>query len=100
VFVSIKKRNGLIVPFKPDKITTAIARAGGATGEFDETAAHRLELRVLSIAQQALPVEIPSVEQIQDIVEEVLLSSPRRTARAYIIYREQHAQIRDRLRRR
>jgi anaerobic ribonucleoside-triphosphate reductase len=96
VFVSIKKRNGLIVPFRPDKITTAIARAGGATGEFDEDVAQHLMVRVLSIAGQALPGEIPSVEQVQDIVEEVLLaSSHRKTAKAYIIYREQHARIRE-----
>jgi ribonucleoside-triphosphate reductase (formate) len=96
VFVSIKKRNGVIVPFRPDKITTAIARAGAATGEFDEEAAGRLTLRVLNLAQQALPGDIPSVEQIQDVVEEVLLSSQhRRTAKAYIIYRDQHSRIRE-----
>ena len=96
MFVSIKKRNGVIVPFRPGKITTAIARAGEATGEFDEDAAQRLTLRVLNLAQLALPGDIPSVEQVQDIVEEVLLSSQyRRTAKAYIIYREQHARIRE-----
>jgi ribonucleoside-triphosphate reductase (formate) len=96
VFVSIKKRNGVIVPFRPDKITTAIARAGAATGEFEDEAAGRLTLRVLNLAQQALPGDIPSVEQIQDIVEEVLLSSQyRRTAKAYIIYRDQHTRIRE-----
>ena len=53
-------------------------------------------LRVLNLAQQALPGEIPSVEQIQDIVEEVLISSQyRRTAKSYIIYRDQHARIRE-----
>jgi ribonucleoside-triphosphate reductase len=96
VFVSIKKRNGIIVPFRPDKITIAIARAGTATSEFDEETAGRLTLRVLNLAQQALPGGIPSVEQIQDIVEEVLISSRfKRTAKAYIIYREQHARIRE-----
>jgi anaerobic ribonucleoside-triphosphate reductase len=96
VFVSIKKRNGTVVPFRPDKITTAIARAGKATGEFDEEAAGKLALHVLNLAQQALPGGIPSVEQVQDVVEEVLLSSQyRRTAKAYIIYREQHARIRE-----
>jgi ribonucleoside-triphosphate reductase len=96
VFVSIKKRNGIIVPFRPDKITTAIARAGKATSEFDEETAGKLTLRVLNLAHQALPGSVPSVEQIQDIVEEVLLSSQfRATAKAYIIYREQHARIRE-----
>jgi anaerobic ribonucleoside-triphosphate reductase len=96
LFVSIKKRNGTIVPFTPEKITAAIRRAGDATGEFGEETARRLMLRVLNLAQQALPGEVPSVEQIQDIVEEVLVSSPhQRTAKAYIIYRDQHARIRD-----
>ncbi len=96
MFVSIKKRNGIIVPFRPDKITTAIARAGKATSEFEEETAGRLTLRVLNLAQQALPGSVPSVEQIQDIVEEVLISSQYKlTAKAYIIYREQHARIRE-----
>ncbi len=96
MFVSIKKRNGVIASFRPDKITTAIKRAGEATGELDEETAARLTLRVLNLAQQALPGSIPSVEQIQDIVEEVLISSQfKRTAKAYIIYREQHARIRE-----
>jgi ribonucleoside-triphosphate reductase (formate) len=96
VFVSIKKRNGTIVPFNPDKITTAIARAGSATGEFEEGTAGKLTLRVLNLAHQALPGEVPTVEQVQDIVEEVLASSPyKATAKAYIIYRDQHARIRE-----
>ncbi len=96
VFVSIKKRNGTIVLFNPDKITRAIMRAGEATAEFDEAVAQKLMLRVLNLAQQALPGEVPSVEQIQDIVEEVLISSQyTRTAKSYIIYRDQHARIRE-----
>ena len=96
MFVSIKKRNGTIVPFAPEKITTAIRKAGEATGEFGEETAHRLMVRVLNLAQQALPGEVPSVEGIQDIVEEVLIASPyKRTAKAYILYRDQHARIRE-----
>ncbi len=96
MFVSIHKRNGTIVPFPPQKITAAIHKAGEATGEFGEEVAQRLMLRVLNLAQQALPGEVPSVEQIQDIVEEVLLSSPyTQTAKAYILYRDQHARIRE-----
>jgi ribonucleoside-triphosphate reductase (formate) len=96
VFVSIKKRNGTVVPFQPEKITNAIAKAGEATGEFDGEVAGKLMLRVLNLAFQALPGEVPSVEQIQDIVEEVLISSQyRKTAKAYIIYRDQHAKIRE-----
>jgi len=96
VFVSIKKRNGTIVPFQVEKITNAIWKAGEATGEFNEETAEKLTLRVLNLAQQALPGSIPAVEQIQDIVEEVLISSQyKRTAKAYILYRDQHSKIRE-----
>ncbi len=96
MFISIKKRNGNVVPFQPEKITSAITKAGAATGEFDEEISSKLALRVLNLAHQALPGEIPSVEQIQDIVEEVLISSQyKKTAKAYILYRDQHAKIRE-----
>ncbi|MCK4736694.1 MAG: ribonucleoside triphosphate reductase, partial [Methanophagales archaeon] len=50
----------------------------------------------MNLAQQAIPRDVPTVEEIQDVVEEILLSSPyRKTAKAYIIYREQHAGIRE-----
>jgi ribonucleoside-triphosphate reductase (formate) len=94
-FQRIRKRNGNLVPFVAQKITAAILKAGQATGEFDETEARRLTIRVLSLAQAAIDHEIPEVEEIQDLVEEVLLaSSHKKTAKAYILYREQHALIR------
>ncbi|MCK4476267.1 MAG: ribonucleoside triphosphate reductase [Methanophagales archaeon] len=96
VFTSIKKRDGRVELFEAEKITNAIWKAGAATGEFDYKIAQKLTLKVLNLAQQAIPREIPTVEEIQDVVEEVLLSSPyRKTAKAYIIYREQHAGIRE-----
>ena len=96
MFEKIEKRNGQIVKFEAGKITTAIGKAGAATGEFGEKVAQKLTLKVLSLAQNLITDRIPTVEEIQDVVEEVLLSSPyRRTARAYIIYREQHARIRE-----
>jgi len=53
-------------------------------------------IKVLAIAQQVIKDRIPTVEEIQDIVEEVLMASPyRKTAKAYIIYRDQHAKIRE-----
>jgi len=96
VFKKIRKRDGRVVRFDSKKIADAIAKAGAATGEFDHKIARALTLKVLNLAQQAIPHRIPTVEGIQDVVEEVLLSSPyRKTARAYIIYREQHAGIRE-----
>ncbi|HDI02855.1 MAG TPA: ribonucleoside triphosphate reductase, partial [Candidatus Aenigmarchaeota archaeon] len=96
MFKKIRKRDGRIVKFDPEKITNAIAKAGEATGEFDRKVAEKLTLKVLALAQEVITKKIPTVEDIQDIVEEVLLSSPyRKTAKAYIIYREQHARMRE-----
>lgn len=92
----IKKRSGQIVDFDASKICSAIARAGKETEEFSESVAKTLTLRVLQLTQQIIKDEIPTVEEIQDMVEEVLISSAyKKTARAYIIYREQHAKIRE-----
>lgn len=96
MFKTIKKRDGRISEFDAEKITNAIAKAGAATGEFDCHIAKRLTIKVLNLAEKYFGHQIPTVEEIQDIVEEVLLSSPyRRTAKAYIIYRDQHAKIRE-----
>lgn len=93
---TIRKRDGRLVPFNPEKITNAIAKAGTATGEFDTDTARKLTIKVLSLAESIYNNAIFSVEDIQDIVEEVLLSSPyRKTAKAYIIYRDQHARLRE-----
>jgi anaerobic ribonucleoside-triphosphate reductase len=95
VFEQIKKRDGRIVDFDSSKITTAIAQAGKATGEFEDREAKKLTLRALTLSHELRLGPIPEVEEIQDIVERVLLDSPfYKTAKAYILYREQHAQIR------
>ncbi|HRZ40602.1 MAG TPA: anaerobic ribonucleoside-triphosphate reductase, partial [Candidatus Omnitrophota bacterium] len=92
----IVKRDGHAEDFNPQKITTAILKAGRATGEFDEAIAKNLTLRVLNIAHQLIAEHALTVEEVQDIVEEVLLTSPyRKTAKAYILYRDQHAKIRE-----
>ena len=76
-------------------MTAAIAKAGKATGEFEEREAKKLTLRALTLAHEMCIGNIPEVEEIQDIVERVLLDSPfHKTSKAYILYREQHAQIR------
>ncbi|MGC9063168.1 MAG: ribonucleoside triphosphate reductase, partial [bacterium] len=96
MFQRIRKRDGRIVEFDASKITNAISKAGIATGEFGRDIAERLTLKVLSLAQETIRDEIPGVEEIQDCVEEILLSSPyRKTAKAYILYRDQHAKLRE-----
>jgi len=95
MFEQIRKRDGRIVEFDSSKITAAIAKAGKATGEFAERDARKLTLRVLTLAHELRLGPVPEVEEIQDIVERVLLDSPfYKTAKAYILYREQHAQLR------
>lgn len=96
VFTAIKKRNQQLVPFEAGKITAAIAKAGKATGEFDEIEAKRLTIRVLNLAHNFYSHRIPEVEEIQDLVEEVLISSPyKKTAKAYILYRDRQARLRE-----
>ncbi|MBC8199159.1 MAG: ribonucleoside triphosphate reductase [Desulfobacterales bacterium] len=96
MFKGIKKRDKRIVQFDSSKIAAAIAKAGRATEEFEEKEAKKLTLRVLTLAHELHLDPVPEVEEIQDIVERVLLDSPfYKTAKAYILYREQHAQIRN-----
>jgi len=94
VFTQIIKRNGRTEEFNPQKITNAIAKAGEVSGEFSLETAQKMTVRVVNIAQQMF-MDNPTVEGIQDIVEDVLLSSPyRKAAKSYIIYRQQHAEMR------
>lgn len=96
MFTNIRKRNGEIVVFDPSKINQAIYKAAQATGEFGQDVAINLGEEVINIATITITNDIPNVERIQDIVEYVLLSSPyKKTAKAYIIYRDQHARIRE-----
>jgi len=95
MFEKIRKRDGRIVEFDASKITRAIASAGKATGDFRQREAENLTLLVLTMAYESGLGPVPEVEKIQDIVERVLLDSPfHKTAKAYILYREQHNQIR------
>ena len=93
----IQKRDGAIVDFDQTKITEAIFKAITATGQGDGKKSKRLSDRVVKILNRRFKKdEIPQVEQIQDIVEEVLiLEGLVETARTYILYREQRRRIRE-----
>jgi len=92
----IRKRDGHLARFDAANITSAIAKAGVATDEFGEREAKKLTIKVLNLAEKLFDNKIMTVEEIQDIVEEVLLgSSYRKTAKSYIIYRDQHARLRE-----
>jgi ribonucleoside-triphosphate reductase len=92
----IRKRDGRLVAFAPARITRALVKAGVATGEFDHAMAQRLTVRVVNVLLSTIADPVPTVEQVQDIIEEVLLESPfRRTARDFIVYRDQHKRLRE-----
>ncbi|WP_428898541.1 ribonucleoside-triphosphate reductase [Parelusimicrobium proximum] len=94
--LSIIKRDGSKQAFDIRKITSALSKAGEATGEFTPDVAKKLTIRVLNIIQQLYADTVPNVENVQDIVEDVLLTSNyHKTAKAYILYRDQHARIRE-----
>jgi len=96
MFTKIRKRDGKVVPFDATKITLAIAKAGKASGEFDDEVASQFTQQVMTLAEEKLKTKVPTVEEIQDIVEEILISSPYKlTAKSYIIYRDQHAKVRE-----
>ena len=96
MFKKIKKRDGKIVNFNPEKIADAIAKAGTATEEFKADRAKALAEKVLKRAEETITTRTPSVEQIQDIVEEVLMeSSFKRTAREYIKFRQERSRVRE-----
>ena len=92
---SVVKRNGLIAPFNRDRIESAIFRAGQATGEFGRDEAALLTSQVLKVLCHRFPDHFPQVEQIQDVVEQTLISANHfATMRAYAVYREQHSKLR------
>ena len=96
----IIKRDGKLVDFSEEKITEAIEKAGRASKEFDHNTAKNLAAQaaekafdILKSKQQLL--KTMTVEEIQDIVEEVLLDSAyKKAAKSYVIYREQRAKVR------
>lgn len=92
----IQKRNGEIVDFDSSKIKAAIFAAAKSVGGKDEVIAQKLTRMVVEIVNETYAASIPSVEDIQDIVEKVLIEEGHaKTAKAYILYRKKHEEIRE-----
>lgn len=97
----VLKRDGEIVEFNSSKITNAIKRASEVTKEFDPKTAQALTKNVVDLVQNLIcqkqsNLKAPTIEEIQDAVEDVLLNSNyKATAKSYILYREQHSKMRD-----
>ncbi|WPL19800.1 Anaerobic ribonucleoside-triphosphate reductase [Thiorhodovibrio winogradskyi] len=92
----VRKRDGEEVPFAAARIEAAILSAGRASGEFDELEAGLLTAQVVKVlAHRFDDGRIPDIEDIQDVVEQTLISANHfETARSYIVYREQHRKLR------
>lgn len=96
-FREIRKRDGRVVVFDPDKITDAIFKAARAVGGSDRAIAENLTRRVTeNLNAKSQGGIIPSVEEVQDEVEVALIENGHaRTAKAYILYRDRRTRIRD-----
>ncbi len=92
----IENRQGNIVPFNPEKIRAAMEKAGKATGEFGMVESVRMASQVINILAHRHQSGTPSVEEVQDAVEHILIANNYFiTNRSYIVYREQHKQMRE-----
>ena len=92
---SVTKRDGTLAPFDSNKIYNAIKKAGESTGEFGESESWLLTCQVLKVLKHKFSESLPTIEHIQDIVEQVLISANYfATAKAYILYRDQRNRAR------
>ncbi len=92
----IKKRDGKLVVFEKEKITNAIFKAVKSVGGSDRETAENLTSKIETILHEKFDGHtIPTVEQVQDIVEKVLIESGHaKTAKSYILYRQKRAEER------
>ncbi|MDI6600654.1 MAG: ribonucleoside triphosphate reductase [Thermoanaerobacteraceae bacterium] len=96
MFTHIAKRDGSLQGFDSSKIENAIFKAARAVGGNDRETARYLTQKVVKILEEKFQDTIPSVEDVQDMVEKVLIENGHaKTAKAYILYRKQHQDIRE-----
>lgn len=96
MITSIIKRDGSIEPFNPEKIVIAISKAGSATGEFDTQVSKELVRSMVLPRVNAKKGRAVSVEDVQDIVENVLFDTAfEKSYKAYTLYREDRRKSRE-----
>ncbi len=94
---TIVKRDGRHVTFEPDRIESAIAKCFHSFGRTPNTSVSELTRRVVNIVAAKAVRGVPSVEEVQDIVEMVLQAAGEfEAAKRYILYRAEHAKERER----
>ncbi|MEK6899612.1 MAG: ribonucleotide reductase N-terminal alpha domain-containing protein, partial [Nanoarchaeota archaeon] len=93
---SIIKRDGLVVDFNLNKITESIFQAAESVGGKDQELAKNLSLKVLELLQKKFKEKIPTVDDVQDVVEKTLIEEGHaKTAKAFILYRHKKDQDRE-----
>ncbi|WP_039766280.1 MULTISPECIES: ribonucleoside triphosphate reductase [unclassified Caldicellulosiruptor] len=96
MITKVMKRDGTIVDFDRKKIENAIFKAAKAVGGSNYSIAEKLTDQVIELLEKKFGYSIPHVEDIQDIVEKVLIENGHaKTAKAYILYRKQHQDMRE-----
>ena len=97
MFSTIIKRDGRTAAYDVEKIAKAIFQAATSVGGRDFETAHALALQVQQRLEETYPSsQSPTVEQIQDMVEKVLIDTGHsRTAKEYILYRAQRTRVRE-----
>jgi ribonucleoside-triphosphate reductase len=96
MFDSIRKRDGRVEKFYPEKIAWAIFKAARACGGDDFKRASELCSQVIALAEEKHTGNIPEVEDIQDLIERVLIKEGHaQTAKAFILYREKRKGARE-----
>ncbi|MBC7234863.1 MAG: ribonucleoside triphosphate reductase [Chloroflexi bacterium] len=93
----VRKRDGRVVPFDQEKITNAIFKAAQSVGGDDRDRAVFISNAVVKMIEERYgDWRIPTVEEIQDLVERALIKHGHaKTAKAYILYRDLHNKLRD-----
>lgn len=98
-FQSVKKRDGRIVPFDQNRIVSALYRAmqAASEGNFEQDAMNTSQHVIKQLINKfSVDSYVPSIEEIQDVVEETLIVNDfPKTAKAYILYRSKRANIRE-----
>ena len=93
----VLKRSGDIVDFTPERITNAVYRAAVSVGGRDRATAENISKQVVTILEKtSTENKIPTIEEIQDVVEKVLIENGHaKVAKAYILYRDERARRRE-----
>lgn len=93
----VRKRDGRLETFDPSKIENAVFAAAKAVGGEDRAKAQQITRQTISFLEVIYKGErVPTVENVQDLLEKVLIENGHaKTAKAYILYREQHAKLRE-----